>query len=278
MHLSLQERWRFWLCYGKKVQTLIQDMKRKCGNQMKQDVIKKLREEKEEYDDDHCDNTVADTNSTFGDIPNRDKGVAHRMMALAWKKNIHTIFNSNDSELIHFFYLSCVKNVVGRKRWSEQSDKMRLEDLATFSDEAYSMVFLESNVGKWLDEFREPKMAPKDRKRSLYTETNGGGREWSEEGLERFVFMCRHCKGFRSSSSNAERWKNIQQMVRTEEMKRKGYRGSRRRRRNSTAEGPGASKRKKSVDSALFGMANDGVLVDAEEEVEDVNAGDAINM
>ena len=199
------------------------------------------------------------TNDMFGDIPDKTKGVAHALMELAWKQEIHTLFTvqgEHRNDIVHFFYKFCVQNIVGKRAWSKKIDRMELGRVCTFSDEAFAMVVVESNVGKWMDEVRYPSLRVEERRRSIYTEPDGREKKWTDDGLERFVELCNHCRDFRIDPNNAERWSEIQAIVKGHERS-----GNRKRRRGLVETDEEVMDRRRNMEAILFGLANGGPTV-----------------
>lgn len=288
-HLSYIDKFRFWRKYRDDVKLRIQNLKAETGKHIRQEVIqgkyytmliivqlhstsdltslhlfcnqkfsfhlvlKSEFQNQGDIDDAEDQNVLTDEH--FGDIPNSSYGIAHKLMELAWKKQIHTILTINTEgmdELVQFFYKKCVRNVVGKKTWNQNLECLSLKNFVTFSDEAYAMLYIESNVGKWMDEVRHPNKSRSQRKRSIYTESENGNRNWTDEGIRRFLELCGLCKRCRTDGEHAERMLQIDQIVRSRE---DGTgRGRKRRRELSTEDGNPECR--KNMEDILLRMAD----------------------
>ena len=155
-----------------------------------------------------------------GKCPESDKGVTHKLMALAWEKGkIENIYESTDNDCIYQFFFKCVSRAVGKRRWNECSQVMRLSEFVTPSDEAFAMLVLENNLPKWMDEFRfSDSMTKKERRNTLYTE-GSQGRKWNVQGMMRYVELLKFCEEYRhgANEQKKERYRQIEEVVKTRE-------------------------------------------------------------
>jgi hypothetical protein len=110
---------------------------------------------------------------------------------------------SDDAVTYQWVCSAMIKCVVGNTMWNRRYYKEALSDIATCSDEAFLLLTLENNYGRWLDEWKWLKAnrdvekedrAPKNFRVAMYTNSghskkNGRSKRfsgWSREGYLRF--------------------------------------------------------------------------------------------
>ena len=201
----------------------------------------------------------------MGPRPNGRLGHAHLLLRLVWDGRYEEVHKSEDDAFLHFFYSKCVKHAVGRKKWNVHHDELLLDRFVTYSDEAFAMLCIENYIGKLMDELRFPEMDKKSTRRTLYTEGSGGTKkEWTTDGVRRFVELCQLCQQFRFE--NGDRWGQIQEMVLKEEQ---SLRGNNNRKRKRVCDGEKeTSGSKLDVEGLLMAMSNGSSLL-----IQNANAG-----
>ena len=150
-----------------------------------------------------------------GKRPKKDIGVFHHLMHMSWEKGEIENIHEKDDDVIYAYYSKCVSRSVGKRKWNKYSMHMLMENYVTCADEAFAMIVLENNIPKWTNELEDSTLQPSERRKTLYTEGENGGKKWTEEGMIRFVELCKKCKINRTGTeAKKERWLYIQNMVR----------------------------------------------------------------
>ena len=99
--------------------------------------------------------------------------------------------------------------VVGKHEFGNNKKKKLVSKIATKSDEALVLLYLENSIGKWTSQYNDPEGKSKsDWTQTGYTLENSQAKKykgWSKEGIERFRFlMSDHVPKIRKSSEGVE--------------------------------------------------------------------------
>ena len=142
-----------------------------------------MKREYQSYQDNHSssdqpqDNDIEDTiirtlTIRKGKCPEDQKGLYHKLLNYVWHtKKIESILETDDEDLLYIFYVCCVSRSVRKRKWNESSQTKKLSCFVDPSDEAFTMLVLENNVSKWMDELHNGEVITGTSiRRSIYTQ------------------------------------------------------------------------------------------------------------
>ena len=149
-----------------------------------------------------------------GKCPEDAKGLYHQLMKMAYiPRTIEKIFHCPNDDLIYLFYTTCVSQSVGKRKWNQFSKMKPLSAFVSPADEAFAMVVIENNVAKWMNEIRFGKQKQHNYQfKTMYTD-GAGGRQWTSEGITRFINLVKLCKQFRVSEQEKAKYQEIENMI-----------------------------------------------------------------
>ena len=120
-------------------------------------------------------------------IPDR-RGPVHTLLKLGYHDKMHTIYEHDEEVLSRFLFL-VLPDAVGKRKWNRMVKGLLVSRFVTFSDEAFAMILVENNAGKWLKMLLNPELSIKEKRRLPTKYTLSGDKQggWTNDGIFRFT-------------------------------------------------------------------------------------------
>lgn len=119
-----------------------------------------------------------------------ERGPFHTLLKLGALDQMEKVYDCSDC-VIKTFLFNVLPIGVGKRKWNKLVQGIKVSKFVSFSDEAFSMLVIENNSIKWIDELLNPLKKKQDLVKTKYTQNRGDSPGWSESGVNRFVDLCR---------------------------------------------------------------------------------------
>ena len=138
--------------------------------------------------DDDEDSTTIEKGPPRLSVTADQRGPVHTLLKLGYHDMMHTVYE-HDTEVISRFWYLVLPEAVGKRKWNKLSKGLQVSNFVTKSDEAFAMVMVENNAGKWLHMLLHPELTAVAKRRipTKYTLTDDQQSGWSNEGIYRFT-------------------------------------------------------------------------------------------
>ena len=131
-------------------------------------------------------------------MPENTKGPNHILQKIGHMGKVEYLYELADLKTIDVFVNNILKQMVGVREWNMNiGAEKRMNEFVSTSDIAFSLLVLENNADKWLEEINEPEQTKHTKTKARYSQGGCKGPGWTCVSISRYVDIQNRMKRLR---------------------------------------------------------------------------------